>query len=60
MMHHDLSAAEHDSLKRLDARTREIVDRAMLENLIRKGLIKPSAMGGYSLKIGGRAALRAA
>jgi len=60
MAHTTLSAEEHDALRRLAARTRQIADQAMLENLFRKGLIKMSAFGGYTMKIEGRAALRAA
>jgi len=60
MARNTLSAEERETLRRLDARTRQIADQAMVENLFRKGLIKMSAFGGYSLKIEGRAALRAA
>lgn len=60
MARQNLSAAEQEALRQVDTRTRELVDREMLENLFRKGLIKPSALGGYALKIEGRAALRAA
>jgi len=60
MARNTLSAEEREALRRLDARTRQIADQAMVENLFRKGLIKMSAFGGYSLKIEGRAALRAA
>ena len=60
MARNTLSAEEHEALRQLDARTRQIVDQTMLENLFRKGLIKAAALGGYALKIEGRAALRAA
>ena len=60
MPRQDLNVAERDALRQLGAPTRETVDQAMIENLSRKGLIKPSALGGYALKIEGRAALRAA
>jgi hypothetical protein len=59
MTHETLSAQEQEALRQVRARTRDI-DRAMLERLFRKGLIKALAIGGYWLKIEGRAALRLA
>jgi hypothetical protein len=59
MAHQTLSAKEQEALRQLNARIREL-DQSMLENLLRKGLIKPVALGGYALKIEGRVALRVA
>jgi hypothetical protein len=59
MAHQNLSAEEQEALRQVRARTRDI-DQTMLENLFRKGLIKPLVIGGYGLKIEGRAALRLA
>ena len=59
MAQQNLSAEEQEALRLVRARARD-VDQAMLENLFRKGLIKPLAIGGYGLKIEGRAALRLA
>jgi hypothetical protein len=55
----NLNAEEQEAPRQLNARARDL-DQAMLENLFRKGLIKPVAFGGYALKIEGRAALRLA
>lgn len=58
MARQNLSTEEQEALRQLNASARTSVDHAMIENLLRNGLIKPSALGGYALKIEGRAALR--